>query len=76
MPRSQLAICPTCGRGKLIVVNTLLVGNSRVRYRGCRRCGYRPEGNKEILGASSNRNNPQVFTGVYNNSRSQFHDEN
>jgi C4-type Zn-finger protein len=37
--------CPICG-GHMQVVNTKIVGNSRIRYYGCRACGFRPADNK------------------------------
>ncbi len=39
--------CP-CGH-YLIVVNTKPVGANRVRYLGCRACGFRPADNKVIV---------------------------
>jgi hypothetical protein len=40
--------CPQCG-GLVQVVNTFIVGECRVRYYGCRQCGYRPERNKQTV---------------------------
>jgi hypothetical protein len=40
--------CPQCG-GVIQVVNTVIVGESRVRYYGCRQCGFRPEANKQTV---------------------------
>ena len=40
--------CPRCG-GVVQVVNTLVVGESRIRYYGCRQCRYRPPGNKQTV---------------------------
>jgi hypothetical protein len=34
-----------CG-GRIHVVNTRILGNTRIRYLGCRRCGFRPANNK------------------------------
>ncbi len=36
--------CPNCD-GRLQVVNTKIVSDTRVRYLGCRKCGYRPKRN-------------------------------
>jgi len=36
--------CTKCD-GRLIVVNTFVVGDERIRYLGCRQCGYRPKNN-------------------------------
>ena len=36
--------CPRC-EGKIQVVKTFVVGTDRIRYLGCRGCGYRPEDN-------------------------------
>lgn len=51
--------CPQCralrrlnsaGRPPVIqVVNTEADGGVRIRYLGCRCCGYRPKGNKRIV---------------------------
>ena len=51
IPRSGDA-CPKCA-GIIITVNTKVHGNRRVRYLGCRRCGYRPARNKVILQLSA-----------------------
>lgn len=40
--------CPRCG-GHIQVVNTKIVGENRLRYLGCRKCGYRPPQNKLII---------------------------
>lgn len=37
-----------CG-GRVGVVNTFVTGEVRVRYLGCRECGWRPEQNKQVL---------------------------
>jgi hypothetical protein len=42
--------CPRCG-SILQVVNSKVVGDTRVRYIGCRRCGFRPENNKTLVPA-------------------------
>lgn len=54
-----LTPCPQCracgrltpaGRVPLIqVVNTEADGGVRIRYLGCRCCGYRPKGNKRVV---------------------------
>lgn len=54
-----LTPCPHCracgqvtsvGRTPVIqVVNTEANGSVRIRYLGCRVCGYRPKGNKRIV---------------------------
>lgn len=47
--------CPECG-SRVIVVNSRLLAGFRVRYYGCRQCGYRPDNNKvvtNIVAASS-----------------------
>lgn len=36
--------CPHCG-GNIQVVNTIPGHEYRIRYVGCRECGYRPEEN-------------------------------
>lgn len=41
--------CPKCESGKLIVVDTKVDGNYRLRYLGCRTCGHRPEDNKMVI---------------------------
>ena len=51
--------CPECraagrvtgaGEPPLIqVVNTRVEADVRVRYLGCRRCGFRPRGNKRVV---------------------------
>ena len=41
-------VCEKCG-ARLQVVNTKIIGESRVRYYGCRDCGFRPPGNKHVL---------------------------
>jgi hypothetical protein len=50
-----MSTCPKCG-GKIIVVNSFTISQSRIRYFGCRGCGYRPDDNKRVvpLTASSN----------------------
>ena len=40
--------CPRCG-AILGVVNTRIIGQTRVRYIGCHGCGFRPEGNKMVI---------------------------
>ena len=45
--------CDRCG-AKLQVLNTMIRHNSRVRYLGCRRCGYRPPGNKIAVALCNN----------------------
>jgi hypothetical protein len=40
--------CPKC-ESHIQVVNTFVEGESRVRYLGCRGCGFRPEGNKVVV---------------------------
>lgn len=54
-----LTPCPQCraagrltrvGKRPLIqVVNTETDGGVRIRYLGCRCCGYRPRGNKRVI---------------------------
>lgn len=54
-----LTPCPCCrsaerltvrGKTPLIqVVNTEADGTARIRYLGCRRCGYRPRDNKRVI---------------------------
>lgn len=54
-----LTPCPRCqadrrftpaGKRPVIqVVNTEADGGARIRYLGCRACGYRPKGNKRII---------------------------
>lgn len=54
-----LTACPECraaqrltsaGKTPVIqVVNTETNGGARIRYLGCRLCGYRPRGNKRIV---------------------------
>jgi len=41
--------CPECHTGRIQVVNSKVVGESRVQYTGCRRCGFRPVFNKVII---------------------------
>ena len=41
-------LCPSCG-AQIQVVNTRIIGTQRVRYLGCRSCGYRPVKNKIII---------------------------
>ena len=38
-------VCPQCQSARLQVLNSIVVSESRVRYFGCRRCGFRPEQN-------------------------------
>lgn len=38
-----------CGH-YLTVIKSEVRGERRVQYLGCRRCGYRPEQNKRVLG--------------------------
>ena len=45
--------CPRCPAGRLTVVNTKLIGSTRVRYVGCRQCGYRPDGNKIVVSSTA-----------------------
>lgn len=40
--------CPQCG-GVIRVLNSLILGESRVRYLGCGECGWRPEANKQVV---------------------------
>lgn len=40
--------CPNCG-GRLVVVNSFASGDYRVRYLGCRACGYRPPNNRLVV---------------------------
>lgn len=59
MPDVWLTPCPRClaaqllspsGKRPLIqILNTAAHGGSRVRYLGCRRCGFRPRDNKRII---------------------------
>jgi hypothetical protein len=55
-----MSTCPKCG-GRIIVVNSLRISQSRIRYRGCRQCGYRPPDNKRVvpLSLSSNSTSSQ-----------------
>lgn len=39
--------CERCSR-RLGVLNTKRIGETRVQYIGCRRCGYRPPDNKRV----------------------------
>jgi hypothetical protein len=41
--------CPFCHALGVVVVQTFVVRDSRVRYYGCRRCGRRPPHNKRIV---------------------------
>jgi len=41
--------CPACDAGSIQVVNTFVTGRNRVRYLGCRTCGFRPTGNKVVV---------------------------
>lgn len=41
-------VCSQCG-AMLQVLNTKIVGDSRIRYYGCRSCGFRPPKNKRIV---------------------------
>lgn len=42
--------CPSANcRGKVVVVQTLVCGDQRIRYYGCRLCGRRPRDNKRIV---------------------------
>ena len=65
MPTKPGDPCP-CGH-YLIVVNSKLVGDTRVQYVGCRRCGYRPVGNKVVvpLKVSSTGDPPEPTTLAY-----------
>lgn len=59
MRDSWLTPCPRCraerrftptGKPPVIqIVNTEANGCSRIRYLGCRLCGFRPRGNKRIV---------------------------
>lgn len=40
--------CHQCD-GRLQVVNTVVIGQTRKRYLGCRRCGWRPRENVVTL---------------------------
>lgn len=40
--------CPECG-GLVQVVNTVVEGSNRIRYLGCRECGWRPDDNKRVV---------------------------
>lgn len=40
--------CPDCGAA-IGVLNTYVAGETRVRYLGCRCCGWRPPHNKQTL---------------------------
>ena len=37
--------CASCG-GRYVVTNTRVAAGRRIRYLGCRSCGYRPPRNK------------------------------
>jgi len=38
--------CPTCHDGKIQVVQTKVVSDTRIQYLGCRKCNHRPPLNK------------------------------
>ena len=40
--------CPACNH-PVQVVNTKIAENNRIRYIGCRNCGFRPENNRQTL---------------------------
>jgi len=42
--------CPKCG-ALLQVVNSRIIGVTRVRYIGCRKCGFRPPHNRRLVPA-------------------------
>lgn len=54
-----LTPCPRCRADRRLtpagnppviqVLNTEADGGTRIRYLGCRACGYRPKGNKRIV---------------------------
>ena len=41
--------CPRCPTGHLIVANSRIRGQYRIRFPACKRCGHRPPNNKIIL---------------------------
>ena len=43
--------CPKCGNGVYQVVNTRVSDERdvRIRWLGCRSCGYRPPDNKQVV---------------------------
>ena len=41
--------CPDCKQLTVQVVNSKVVGESRIRYYGCDACGKRPDDNKRIV---------------------------
>jgi ribosomal protein S26 len=40
--------CQKCG-GPIVTLNSRKQGRSRVRYYGCKRCGWRPPKNKLVI---------------------------
>ncbi len=45
-----MTTCPVCN-APIIVVNSLISRDrrSRIRYHGCRQCGFRPPDNKTVI---------------------------
>lgn len=41
-------LCAHCG-DVLVVVNSKIQGEFRIRFYGCRRCGHRPDENKQVV---------------------------
>lgn len=41
--------CAKCKAGYYVVANSSIQGGSRVQYLACKKCGFRPDGNKRIL---------------------------
>ena len=41
-------LCPECSN-RITVLNTIRGERYRVQYRGCRKCGYRPPENKNVI---------------------------
>ena len=49
MPTAQSGdTCPKCA-GLFAVLNTRIRGETRVRFVGCKSCGYRPPANKIVI---------------------------
>lgn len=48
-PPSIGATCPKCRLRKLVIVKSVTKGKNRIRYIGCKKCGFRPPGNKLVI---------------------------
>lgn len=46
----QTGVPCQCGSGRIVVVKSEVRESSRIQYLGCRKCGYRPDNNKRVLG--------------------------